>query len=63
MRMIETFFGLDRLGYTDGKGMLHLLQLARSARELSDMIVFRSPPLRYDMRRCPLSCKEKLVVA
>jgi quercetin dioxygenase-like cupin family protein len=43
--MIETFFGLARLGYTDGKGMPYLLQLALTAREFSDVIVFRSPPL------------------
>jgi len=43
--MIETFFGLARLGHTDDKGMPHLLQLALSAREFSDVIVFRSPPL------------------
>src|SRR5262249_28753507 len=43
--MIETFFGLARLGCTDAKGMPHLLQLALVAREFSDVIVFRSPPL------------------
>jgi quercetin dioxygenase-like cupin family protein len=43
--MIETFFGLARLGYTDGKGMPYPLQLALSAREFSDVIVLRSPPL------------------
>ena len=43
--MIETFFGLARLGHTDGKGMPYPLQLALSAREFSDVIVFRSPPL------------------
>jgi mannose-6-phosphate isomerase-like protein (cupin superfamily) len=43
--MIETFFGLARLGYTDGKGMPSPLQLSLSAREFSDVIVFRSPPL------------------
>src|SRR5262245_13285205 len=43
--MIETFYGLARLGHTDAKGMPHLLQLALSAREFSDVIVFRSPPL------------------
>jgi quercetin dioxygenase-like cupin family protein len=45
VHMIETFFGLARLGHTDGKGMPHPLQLALSAREFSDVIVFRSPPL------------------
>lgn len=45
VHMIETFFGLARLGYTDGKGMPYPLQLALSAREFGDVIVFRSPPL------------------
>src|SRR4029434_3572939 len=45
VHMIETFFGLARLGHTDGRGMPHPLQLALSAREFSDVIVFRSPPL------------------
>ena len=43
--MIETFWGLARLGYTDRKGMPSLLQLCLTAREFSDVIVFRSPPL------------------
>ena len=42
--MIETLFGLARLGYTDKKGMPNRLQLALIAREFSDVIVFRSPP-------------------
>jgi quercetin dioxygenase-like cupin family protein len=42
--MIETMFGLARLGHTDAKGMPHPLQLALIAREFSDVIVFRSPP-------------------
>jgi quercetin dioxygenase-like cupin family protein len=45
VHMIETFFGLARLGHTNEKGMPHLLQLALSAREFSDIVVFRSPPL------------------
>jgi quercetin dioxygenase-like cupin family protein len=45
VHMIETFFGLARLGHTDGKGMPNPLQLALSAREFSDVVVFRSPPL------------------
>ena len=45
VHMIETFFGLARLGYTDRKGMPYQLQLALSALEFSDVIVFRSPPL------------------
>src|SRR5262245_18865087 len=42
--MIETLYGLSRLGHTDAKGMPNLLQLALTAREFSDVIVFRSPP-------------------
>jgi quercetin dioxygenase-like cupin family protein len=42
--MIETFYGLARLGHTDAKGMPNLLQLALVAREFSDVIVFRRPP-------------------
>jgi hypothetical protein len=45
VHMIETFFGLARLGHTDPKGMPNPLQLALSALEFSDIIVFRSPPL------------------
>ena len=44
LHMIETFFGLARLGHTDSKGMPHLLQLVLIAREFSDVVVFRSPP-------------------
>jgi quercetin dioxygenase-like cupin family protein len=42
--MIETMFGLARLGHTNAKGMPYPLQLALTAREFSDVIVFRSPP-------------------
>jgi mannose-6-phosphate isomerase-like protein (cupin superfamily) len=42
--MIETMFGLARLGHTDAKGMPHPLQLALTAREFSDVIQFRRPP-------------------
>jgi quercetin dioxygenase-like cupin family protein len=42
--MIETFFGLARLGHTDATGMPRLLQLVMCAREFSDVVVFRSPP-------------------
>jgi hypothetical protein len=41
---IETVYGLARLGHTDAKGMPYPLQLALTAREFSDVIVFRSPP-------------------
>ena len=44
VHMIETFFGLARLGHTDGQGMPHPLQLALTAREFSDVVVLRSPP-------------------
>jgi quercetin dioxygenase-like cupin family protein len=44
VHMIETLFGLARLGYTDSKGMPNLLQLALTASEFRDVIVFRSPP-------------------
>ncbi len=43
--MIETFFGLARLGHTDSKGMPYPLQLALCAQEFGDVTVFRSPPL------------------
>ena len=42
--MIETLFGLAREGYVDGKGMPNLLQLALTAQEFSDVVVFRKPP-------------------
>jgi quercetin dioxygenase-like cupin family protein len=45
VHMIETFFGLARLGHTDAKGMPNLFQLALTAREFSDIVEFRSPPL------------------
>jgi quercetin dioxygenase-like cupin family protein len=45
VHMIETFFGLARLGHTGRTGMPNPLQLALSAREFSDVMVFRSPPL------------------
>ena len=44
MHMIETFFGLARLGHTDSKGMPNPLQLAESAQEFKDTVVFRKPP-------------------
>jgi hypothetical protein len=43
--MIETLFGLARLGHTNAKGMPDPLQLALFAREFSDVIVFRRPPV------------------
>jgi quercetin dioxygenase-like cupin family protein len=41
--LIETLFGLARDGYVNAKGMPNLLQLALTAQEFSDVIVFRSP--------------------
>jgi quercetin dioxygenase-like cupin family protein len=43
--MIETLFGLARLGHTNAKGMPNPLQLALVAQEFDDVIVFRKPPL------------------
>ena len=40
--MIETLFGLARLGRADAKGMPHPSQLALFAWEFSDVIVLRS---------------------
>ena len=42
--MIETLFGLARLGHTNTKGMPPPLQLALFGREFGDVMVFRSPP-------------------
>ena len=42
--MIETLYGLARLGHTNAKGMPPPLQLALIGREFSDVIVFHSPP-------------------
>lgn len=44
VHMLETFFGLARLGHTDAKGMPNLRQLALTAREFGDVVEFRSPP-------------------
>ena len=54
VHMIETFFGLARLGHTDSKGMPHPLQLALCAREFGDVIVFRRPPRLFSA--CDLRC-------
>jgi hypothetical protein len=40
--MIETLFGLGRLGHVNKKGLPHPLQLALFAREFSDVVVLRS---------------------
>lgn len=42
--MIETLFGLARDGHVNAKGMPNLFQLALTAQEFSDVIVFRKPP-------------------
>ena len=42
--VIETLFGLARLGHTNAKGMPPPLQLALLAPEFSDVVVFRRPP-------------------
>jgi hypothetical protein len=42
---IETFRGLARAGNADEKRMPDLLQMALCAREFSDVIIFRLPPL------------------
>jgi mannose-6-phosphate isomerase-like protein (cupin superfamily) len=42
--LVETLFGLARLGHTNAKGMPNPLQLALLAQEFSDIVVFRRPP-------------------
>jgi hypothetical protein len=42
--MIETLFGLARDGYVNAQWMPNLLQLALTAQNFSDVIVFRKPP-------------------
>jgi quercetin dioxygenase-like cupin family protein len=44
VHMIETLFGLAREGHVNAKGMPNPLQLALTAQEFSDVIVFRRPP-------------------
>jgi quercetin dioxygenase-like cupin family protein len=46
MHMIETLFGLAREGHVNAKGMPNPLQLALTAQEFSDVVVFRRPPPR-----------------
>jgi quercetin dioxygenase-like cupin family protein len=46
VHMIETMFGLAREGHVTAKGMPSPLQLALTAQEFSDVIVFRKPPPR-----------------
>ena len=42
--LIETLFGLAREGHVNKRGMPHPLQLALTATEFADVIVFRKPP-------------------
>jgi len=42
--MIETLWGLARLGHTNAKGMPPPLQLALFGQEFRDIAVFRKPP-------------------
>jgi len=44
VHMIETLFGLARLGHTNGKGLPNPLQLSLFATEFSDVLVLRAPP-------------------
>lgn len=44
IHMIETLFGLARLGHTNAKGLPDPLQLAVFAREFGDVMVLRRPP-------------------
>jgi mannose-6-phosphate isomerase-like protein (cupin superfamily) len=44
--LLETLFGLAREGHVNAKGMPDLLQLALTAQEFSDVVVFRKPPPR-----------------
>lgn len=44
--MLETLFGLAREGHVNAQGMPNVLQLALTAQEFSDVIVFRKPPPR-----------------
>jgi len=44
IHMIETVWGVARLGHSNSKGAPHPLQLALTAREFRDVVVFRSPP-------------------
>ena len=46
VHLIETTFGLAREGHVNAKGMPSPLQLALTALEFSDVIVFRKPPPR-----------------
>src|SRR4051794_3666407 len=44
VHMIETLFGLAREGHVNAKGMPNPLQLALTAPEFAEVIVFRKPP-------------------
>lgn len=42
--MIETLFGLARMGHVNKQGLPHPLQLAVFAQEFSDVFILKSPP-------------------
>ncbi len=44
LHLIETLFGLARGGHVNAKGLPSSLQLALTATEFADVIVFRKPP-------------------
>lgn len=44
LHMIETLFGLARLGHTNSSGLPNLLQLSVFGAEFADVIEFKSPP-------------------
>jgi quercetin dioxygenase-like cupin family protein len=48
--MIETLYGLARLGHTNAKAMPSPLQLARIGRDLSDVVVFARRRRRFSAR-------------
>ena len=45
VHLVETMWGLARLGHTNSQGAPHPLQLAVTLREFSDAVVYRSPPV------------------
>ncbi len=44
VHMVETMWGLARLGHINSRGVPHPLQMAVTLREFSDVVAFRSPP-------------------
>ena len=45
VHLVETMWGLARLGHTNSQGTPHPLQLAVTLGEFSDAVVYRSPPV------------------